>query len=119
MRLLVLFCCLWLLPGVARRPPWARSAWSAEDLDALRPGRTGRRGLDLLQAIYEPARAAPRTSDPTPEAVGLVLRGEADAWVRRLPREVDEALYPRWPYERRSDRRVLSLKDNPPPPLEA
>lgn len=80
----------------------------------------GGRGVawDLLRAVYEPAGVRLRiANEPYTRAVGLVLRGEADAWVGAYRGEIDEALYPRWPYDV-DPIAVLSLKDNPPPPLE-
>ena len=117
MRLLVLFCCLWLPPGVSRRPSvgeirvvsetWTR--YTQED------GR-GWPGTCCGPSTSRPGYACGSPTSPIPgRSAWSSRRGRRLG--RRLPREVDEALYPRWPYDV-DPIAVLSLKDNPPPPLE-
>ena len=119
MRLLVLFCCLWLLPGVASAAPAVGEIRVVSETWTRYTQEDGRGvAWDLLRAVYEPAGVRLRiANEPYTRAVGLVLRGEADAWVGAYRGEIDEALYPRWPYDV-DPIAVLSLKDNPPPPLE-
>ena len=119
MRLLVLFCCLWLLPGVASAEPSVGEIRVVSETWTRYTQEDGRGvAWDLLRAVYEPAGVRLRiANEPYTRAVGLVLRGEADAWVGAYRGEIDEALYPRWPYDV-DPIAVLSLKDNPPPPLE-
>lgn len=119
MRLLVLFCCLWLLPGVASAAPSVGEIRVVSETWTRYTQEDGRGvAWDLLRAVYEPAGVRLRiANEPYTRAVGLVLRGEADAWVGAYRGEIDEALYPRWPYDV-DPIAVLSLKDNPPPPLE-
>ncbi len=119
MRLLVLLCCLWLLPGVASAAPSVGEIRVVSETWTRYTQEDGRGvAWDLLRAVYEPAGVRLRiANEPYTRAVGLVLRGEADAWVGAYRGEIDEALYPRWPYDV-DPIAVLSLKDNPPPPLE-
>ncbi|RRI52109.1 ABC transporter substrate-binding protein [Pseudomonas aeruginosa] len=119
MRLLVLFCCLWLLPGVASAAPSVGEIRVVSETWTRYTQEDGRGvAWNLLRAVYEPAGVRLRiANEPYTRAVGLVLRGEADAWVGAYRGEIDEALYPRWPYDV-DPIAVLSLKDNPPPPLE-
>lgn len=77
------------------------------------------RGLawDLLRALYEPegVRLAYR-SEPYVRSVGLVQRGEADAWVGSYRNEIDKVIYPRWPYDV-DPIGALGLSDSPQPRL--
>lgn len=60
------------------------------------------RGLawDLLRAIYEPEGVRLNLrSEPYVRSVGLVQRGEADAWVGSYRNEIEHILYPHWPYD--------------------
>jgi len=59
------------------------------------------RGLvwEILRQVFEPAglRVRIRTM-PYTRAVGLVARGDADAWVGAYPEDTDGALFPQWHY---------------------
>ncbi|MDA7088142.1 transporter substrate-binding domain-containing protein [Pseudomonas sp. SA3-5] len=56
---------------------------------------------DILRQVFEPEGIAlVIQSVPYTRSIGLVQRGEADAWVGSYLNEVDEGvLYPRWHYE--------------------
>ena len=82
MRLLVLFCCLWLLPGVASAEPSVGEIRVVSETWTRYPGGRSRVAWDLLRAVYEAGRGTPADRQRAyTRAVGLVLRGEADAWV--------------------------------------
>jgi polar amino acid transport system substrate-binding protein len=54
---------------------------------------------DVMRKIFEPAGVAVVTRiEPYLRSVGLVQKGEADAWVGSYQQEA-EALYPRWRYD--------------------
>lgn len=74
---------------------------------------------DVLRQVFEPAGIALHLqSMPYTRSVGLVQRGEADAWVGSFRDEVKEkVIYPRQSYD--SDAIVaLGLADKPVPSLE-
>lgn len=79
MRLLVLFCCLWLLPGVASAAPSVGEIRVVSETWTRYTQEDGRGvAWDLLRAVYEPAGVRLRiANEPYTRAVGLVLRGEA------------------------------------------
>lgn len=55
---------------------------------------------DVLRKVFEPAGVKVLTqSAPYSRAVGLVKRGEADAWVGSYKDENDDNLYPRWHFD--------------------
>ncbi|WJN60197.1 transporter substrate-binding domain-containing protein [Pseudomonas sp. SO81] len=74
---------------------------------------------DIMRQVFEPAgvkmhfRVVPYT-----RSIGLVQRGEADAWLGSYRDEVSEKIiYPRWPYD--ADQIVaLSLREQPVPTLQ-
>ncbi|MFV3411896.1 substrate-binding periplasmic protein [Pseudomonas nitroreducens] len=77
------------------------------------------RGLawDLLRAIYEPEGVRLNLrSEPYVRSVGLVQRGEADAWVGSYRNEIEHILYPHWPYDV-DPIGALGLKTSPAPSL--
>ncbi|MGV8843939.1 MAG: substrate-binding periplasmic protein [Pseudomonas sp.] len=79
------------------------------------------RGLawDILRRVFEPAGVALQIqSVPYTRSIGLVQRGEADAWVGSYRDEVSEhVVYPRWHYG--DDQiSVLGLASQPVPTLE-
>lgn len=77
------------------------------------------RGLawDLLRAIYEPEGVRLNLrSEPYVRSVGLVQRGEADAWVGSYRNEIEHILYPHWPYDV-DPIGALGLKTSPEPSL--
>jgi polar amino acid transport system substrate-binding protein len=75
-------------------------------------------GWDLMREIFEPAgiKVASRT-EPYTRAVGLVQRGEADAWVGAYEHEVEGTLYPKWHYDT-DEIYALGLTSNPAPALK-
>lgn len=115
-RLLYLLCVLWWLPAWADGPPTeirvASEAW-------VNYTQADGRGLawDLLRALYESegVRLVPR-SEPYVRSVGLVQRGEADAWVGSYRDEISNVIYPRWPYDV-DPIGALGRKDSPAPTL--
>ncbi|MFV3306403.1 substrate-binding periplasmic protein [Pseudomonas sp. NY15181] len=115
-RLLCLLCVLWWLPAWADAPPTeirvASEAW-------VNYTQADGRGLawDLLRALYEPegVRLIPR-SEPYVRSVGLVQRGEADAWIGSYRDEISNIIYPRWPYDV-DPIGALGRRDSPPPKL--
>jgi len=55
---------------------------------------------DVLRKVFEPAGVKVLAqSAPYSRAVGLVKRGEADAWVGSYKDENDDNLYPRWHFD--------------------
>ncbi|SVJ65325.1 Uncharacterised protein [Klebsiella pneumoniae] len=86
MRLLVLFCCLWLLPGVASAAPSVGEIRVVSETWTRYTQEDGRGvAWDLLRAVYEPAGVRLRiANEPYTRAVGLVVRGRRLG--RRLPR---------------------------------
>ncbi|VXC82422.1 ABC transporter substrate-binding protein [Pseudomonas sp. 8Z] len=72
---------------------------------------------DVLRKVFEPAGLRLRIqSVPYTRSVGLVQRGEADAWVGAYRDEVDKAIYPKWHYD--NDHVVaLGLVNTPVPSL--
>jgi len=55
---------------------------------------------DVLRKVFEPAGVkVVAQSAPYSRAVGLVKRGEADAWVGSYKDENEENLYPRWHFD--------------------
>jgi polar amino acid transport system substrate-binding protein len=75
-------------------------------------------GWDLMREIFEPAgiKVASRT-EPYTRAVGLVQRGEADAWVGAYEHEVEGTLYPKWHYDT-DEIYALGLASRPAPTLK-
>jgi polar amino acid transport system substrate-binding protein len=75
-------------------------------------------GWDLMREVFEPAgiKVALRT-EPYTRAVGLVQRGEADAWVGAYQDEVEGTLYPKWHYDT-DEIYALGLASKPAPTLK-
>lgn len=85
-------------------------------------GHTNRDGSglawEIMRQVFEPAGVkVDYGSVPYTRSVGLVQRGEADAWLGSYRNEVSENIvYPRWPYD--ADRiAALGLADQPVPTL--
>lgn len=77
-------------------------------------------GWDVMREVFEPAGVRLDIhSVPYTRSVGLVQRGEADAWVGSYSDEVEgPVFYPKHPYDR--DQIVaLGLKDKPVPTLDS
>lgn len=55
---------------------------------------------DVMRKVFEPAGISVKPqSAPYSRAIGLVKRGEADAWVGSYKNENPENLYPRWHFD--------------------
>lgn len=55
---------------------------------------------DILRKVFEPAGVEVELhTAPYSRSVGLVKRGEADAWVGSYKEEENDDLYPRWHYD--------------------
>jgi polar amino acid transport system substrate-binding protein len=76
-------------------------------------------GWDLMREIFEPAgvKVAQRI-EPYTRAVGLVQRGEADAWVGAYKDEVAGTLYSTWHYDT-DEIYTLGLASKPIPTLQS
>lgn len=75
-------------------------------------------GWDLMREIFEPAGVkVEQRIEPYTRAVGLVQRGEADAWIAAYKDEVEGTLYSKWHYD--SDEiYTLGLASKPLPSLQ-
>ncbi|MBM3111811.1 MAG: transporter substrate-binding domain-containing protein [Pseudomonas sp.] len=73
---------------------------------------------DILRKVFEPAGVKVKSvSVPYSRAIGLVKRGEADAWVGSYYEESADNLYPRWHFD--TDHiYALSLASKPLPTLD-
>lgn len=75
-------------------------------------------GWDLMREIFEPAGVkVEQRIEPYTRAVGLVQRGEADAWIAAYKDEVGGTLYSKWHYDN-DEIYTLSLASNPLPSLQ-
>ncbi|QCI10468.1 amino acid ABC transporter substrate-binding protein [Pseudomonas putida] len=73
---------------------------------------------DVLRKVFEPAGVKVVTqSAPYSRAIGLVKRGEADAWVGSYKEENDDNLYPRWHFDM-DHIYALGLAGKPVPTLQ-
>jgi polar amino acid transport system substrate-binding protein len=115
----LLWACLLIAVGVARAeglaPPAQINLVSEEWLEYTGADGTGL-GWDLMRKVFEPAGVKVRLRvAPYTRAVGLVRRGEVDAWVGSYKDE-SPALYPRWHFD--VDRIfALGLAGRPPATL--
>ncbi|WDY57511.1 substrate-binding periplasmic protein [Pseudomonas sp. PSKL.D1] len=81
--------------GVPRQVHLVSEEW----LDYTNADGTGV-AWDVLRKVFEPAGVKVVTqSAPYSRAVGLVKRGEADAWVGSYKEEDEDNLYPRWHFD--------------------
>ena len=100
------------LPGEIRLASEVWEAYTEADGSGL--------GWDVMREVFEPAGVRLDIhSVPYTRSVGLVQRGEADAWVGSYRDEVEgPVFYPKHPYDR--DQIVaLGLKDKPVPTLDS
>ncbi|MDH0730613.1 transporter substrate-binding domain-containing protein [Pseudomonas sichuanensis] len=99
-RTVVLALMLLVAPAVmARDTPAQVRLVSEEWLDYTNADGSGV-AWDVLRKVFEPAGVKVVTqSAPYSRAVGLVRRGEADAWVGSYKEENDDNLYPRWHFD--------------------
>ncbi|WP_449430060.1 substrate-binding periplasmic protein [Pseudomonas putida] len=73
---------------------------------------------DVLRKVFEPAGVKVKIqSAPYSRAIGLVKRGEADAWVGSYKEENDDNLYPRWHFDM-DHIYALGLASKPVPTLQ-
>lgn len=74
---------------------------------------------DILRKVFEPAGVeVKRISVPYSRAIGLVKRGEADAWVGSYHEEDTDNIYPRWNFD--TDHiYALSLTSKPVPTVDS
>lgn len=113
----VLIGCL-LLPAVRAEQVPANEIHLASE---VWPGHTNADGTglgwDILRLVYEPEGIRLKLhSMPYTRSIGLVQRGEADAWLGSYRDEVEGAYYPRWHYD--ADQvSALSLSTAPIPTL--
>ncbi|MFJ3449451.1 substrate-binding periplasmic protein [Pseudomonas sichuanensis] len=99
-RTVVLALMLLVAPAaMARETPAQVRLVSEEWLDYTNADGSGV-AWDVLRKVFEPAGVKVVTqSAPYSRAVGLVRRGEADAWVGSYKEESDDNLYPRWHFD--------------------
>ena len=99
-RTVVLALMLLVAPAaMARETPAQVRLVSEEWLDYTNADGSGV-AWDVLRKVFEPAGVKVVTqSAPYSRAVGLVRRGEADAWVGSYKEENDDNLYPRWHFD--------------------
>ena len=116
----------WCLALLLLLPVWAQAEDAPRDIRLASEvwrdyTNTDGSGLawDIMRKVFEPAGIAVQThSVPYTRAVGLVQRGESDAWVGAYRDEVsDRVFFPKMHYD--SDRIVaLGLRDKPVPTLD-
>lgn len=99
-RTVVLALMLLVAPAaMARDTPAQVRLVSEEWLDYTNADGSGV-AWDVLRKVFEPVGVKVVTqSAPYSRAVGLVRRGEADAWVGSYKEENDDNLYPRWHFD--------------------
>jgi polar amino acid transport system substrate-binding protein len=74
---------------------------------------------EVLRLVFEPMGVKVRMQTvPYSRSVGLVRRGEADAWVGSYAGEVDDIHYPRWHFDR-DYVSALGLADTPEPSVDS
>jgi polar amino acid transport system substrate-binding protein len=119
-------CCVLLLSVLLCLPLQAASVVpeQARIVSEVWEGHTQADGTglawDILRLIFEPVGVElVIQSVPYMRSIGLVQRGQADAWVGSYHNEVDEGVfYPREPYD--ADQIIaLGLADKPVPTLES
>ncbi|MHC6223770.1 substrate-binding periplasmic protein [Pseudomonas sp. X10] len=85
--------------GVDDTPPSRIHLVSEEWLDYTNADGTGL-AWDVLRKVFEPAGVEVRIQTvPYSRAIGLVKRGDADAWVGSYKEENADNLYPRWHFD--------------------
>ena len=119
MRTVLLAMMLSLAPWVAAADALPKQVHlvSEEWIDYTNANGTGV-AWDVLRKVFEPAGVKVVTqSAPYSRAVGLVKRGEADAWVGSYKEENDDNLYPRWHFDM-DHIYALGLANKPVPTLD-
>ncbi|HKS13415.1 MAG TPA: transporter substrate-binding domain-containing protein [Pseudomonas sp.] len=90
---------------------------SEEWIDYTNANGTGL-AWDVLRKVFEPAGVEVKAQTaPYSRSVGLVKRGEADAWVGSYKDEEEDNLYPRWHFDV-DHIYALGLASKPAPTLE-
>ncbi|TBV09064.1 ABC transporter substrate-binding protein [Pseudomonas dryadis] len=110
----MLGACAWAESSVPAQIRLASDVW----VDRTNADGTGM-SWDILRLIFEPAGVRLEVQIvPYTRSVGLVQRGEADAWVASYLDEVGTGvIYPRWHYD--SDQiSALGLAEKPVPELQ-
>jgi len=120
MRLWVLSIVFWLMgPGLAMAAPAhpANILLASEEWEDYTRADGSGLGWDIMRKVFEPAGVTVSIRvEPYLRAVGLVQRGEAQAWVGSY-RDEANALYPRWNYD--TDHiYALGLASRPAPTLD-
>lgn len=116
----VLLAVMLLVAGsgaMAREAPTQVRLVSEEWLDYTNKDGTGL-AWDVMRKVFEPAgvKLKPQSA-PYSRAVGLVKRGEADAWVGSYKEENPNNLYPRWHFDMYHIY-ALGLASKPAPTLD-
>jgi len=116
---LALLCCLGWPSVQAEALPRDIQLVSEQWAGHTNPDGSGL-AWEILRRGFEPAgvRVQFRLM-PYTRSIGLVLRGEADAWLGSYRDEVEQGVhYPRWPYD--ADSIVaLALRETPVPTLDS
>ena len=103
--------------GADRAVPGQVRLVSEEWIDYTNADGTGL-AWDVLRKVFEPTGVEVKLQTaPYSRSVGLVKRGEADAWVGSYKEEEDDNLYPRWHYDM-DHIYTLGLASKPAPTLE-
>ncbi|MCI0911890.1 substrate-binding periplasmic protein [Pseudomonas putida] len=114
--LAILLCCAHgalAAEGVPKQVHLVSEEW----LDYTNADGTGV-AWDVLRKVFEPAGVkVVAKSAPYSRAVGLVKRGEADAWVGSYKDENEDNLYPRWHFDM-DHIYALGLASKPVPTLD-
>ncbi|WP_394560586.1 substrate-binding periplasmic protein [Aquipseudomonas alcaligenes] len=116
--LLVLWCLGWSAVQAAEPVPQDIQMVSEHWPAHTNPDGSGL-AWDIMRQVFEPAGVSVEFRIvPYTRSIGLVQRGEADAWLGSYRDEISEGvLYPRWPYD--ADRILaLSLSSTPQPTLQ-
>lgn len=88
----------WAAEPLPKKPLHARLA-SEVWLDYTNADGTGL-AWELLRKVFEPVGVKVKTASvPYSRAIGLVKRGEADAWVGSYHEESADNIYPRWHFD--------------------
>ena len=112
---MLLSICPWVAAG-ERLPQQVRLA-SEEWLDYTNADGSGL-AWDLMRKVLDPAGVQVVVqSAPYSRAIGLVKRGDADAWVESYKEKGEDNLNPRWHYDV-DHIYPLRLACNPTPPLD-
>ncbi|WP_416427096.1 transporter substrate-binding domain-containing protein [Pseudomonas sp. App30] len=116
-RMLMVFGLLALCTAAVAEPLPAHIQVASEEWSDYTNADGSGLAWDILRKVFEPAGVKLETrSTPYMRSVGLVQRGEADAWVGSYHDEIANTLYPRWHYD--TDHiYALGLADKPAPTL--